>query len=209
LILIFALTIFPGIREELRSFADRNLYVSRFEYRTLWQRLNIALSAAADIEELAVSLHDFLRSIFGPIRMQLWVIAPDHGSLVPIAGEHAQVLRDENPLVRAVRDRPDPVLITGEASRVEDIPLHVACEEMSHRYGLRVFFPIHAGGVLVGILACGSGGGRVLHPEDIELLRTVTEHLGGVLGVRGWNAPLRDPAASSPAVGRSRGGVEA
>ncbi len=209
LILIFALTIFPGIREELRSFADRNLSVSRFEYRTLWQRLNIALSAAGDIEDLAISLHDFLRSIFGPIRMQLWVIAPDHASLVPIAGEHAQELRDENPLVRAVRDRPDPVLITGEASRVDEIPLHVACEEMSQRYGLRVFFPIHAGGDLVGILACGSGGSRVLHPEDIELLRTVTEHLGGVLGVRGWNAPLRDPAATPPAIGRSHGGVEA
>jgi hypothetical protein len=208
LIFFFVLTIFPGIREELRGFVDRNLYVSRFEYRTLWQRLNAALSGAGSIDDLADSLHDFLRSIFGPIRVQLWVVDPDRGLYTPIAGEHAQPLGPRDPLVRALTDRPEPLLITGEASRVGEIPLHVACEEMGQRYGLRAFFPIHAAGSLVAILGCGSGGSRVLHPEDIELLRTVTEHLGGVLGVRGWVGAARGPSVA-PRAGRDTGGVEA
>jgi hypothetical protein len=198
LILIFGLTIFPGMREEIRSFIDRNLHVSRFEYRTLWQRLNSALSGAGSIDDVAAALREFLRSIFGPIRMQLWVIDPDGRRFLPIGGERAPTLAADNPLVCEIQNRPGPLLISGDASRVRDIPLHVACEEMGQRFGLRVFLPIHASGSIVGILACGSGGGRVLHPEDIELLSTVTDHLAVILGVRGWIAPA---STSSDSVG--------
>jgi hypothetical protein len=207
LILIFGLTIFPGIREEIRTFVDRNLQVSRFEYRTLWQRLNTALAGAGNLDDLAASLREFLRSIFGPIRVQLWVVDSGGAQLLPIGGERAPNLSATNPLVCEIRDRPGPLLLSGEASRVRDIPLHVACEEMSQRYGLRVFFPIHASGSLVGILACGSGGGRVLHPEDIELLSTVTDHLAVILGVRGWIAPHGVVVESTPQRRSPAGGL--
>lgn len=198
LILIFALTIFPGIRQELRSFLDRNLYVSRFEYRAVWQRLNATLAGSASTEELAAALHGFLRSLFGPIRMQLWIREVNPPGFTAVGGEKVPDLRVDEVIVRALHDRAEPLLITGEASKVAEIPLHLACEEMAQRFGLRVFFPIHLAGDLIGILACGSGGTRVLHPEDIDLIGTVTDHLAVVLGARCWKTAGR---AQLPALG--------
>jgi hypothetical protein len=192
LILIFALTIFPGIRQELRGFLDRNLYVSRFEYRTVWQRLNVALAGSASTEELAASLHRFLRSLFGPIRMQLWILETNPTIFAAVGDDKVPNLGTDEPIVRALRQRADPLLIAGDASRIDEIPLHLACEEMAQRFGLRAFFPIHLSGNLVGILACGSGGTRVLHPEDIDLIGTVTDHLAAILGARSWRTADRE-----------------
>ena len=87
----------------------------------------------------------------------------------------------DHPLVQALSNRREPLLLSGDAGSVEEVALHVSCEELL-RVGLRAFIPIRAGDDLIGVLACGSGEGRRLHPEDLALMQIMAHHLAGVLG---------------------------
>lgn len=178
------LWVFPGIRGSIRRFVDRNFYTSRFDYRTLWGKANEAFGSLSGPDDLPGALRDLFRSLFGSLHVVVW-LSESSKSDFRVPGDGAiEALPLSHPIVRALRDRHEPLVLTGEAGSMDEIPLYAAGESLYQRHGLRIFYPIRRHESLVGILGCGPAGKRTLHPEDLDVIRTVSEHLGGVLAVR-------------------------
>lgn len=182
LILILGLTLFPGIREQLRRFANRSLYISDVDNKSAWERLDKTLASVTTPDALAEALRQIFWSTIGPLRVRLWIADAIGSNLVPLGEGNVPIFGPDHPLVRTLQRRREPLLLTEPATRVDDIPLYVACEELGSRHGLRVFYRIGDGERLEGILGCGSGERGSLHPEDLDLIRVVADRLSGVLG---------------------------
>lgn len=171
---VFVLWVFSGLREEIRRFVDRGLYAARSDYQDVWERVDRALSASATPGGLLSGLAAALRATFGPLHVQIWTRDPASGDLVPAAADpQLPRIAADHPLRRALDGRSQALVLTGEAAKVAEVPLHLACEVLQQRYGLRVFCPVQSGARLVGILAFGPAGGRTFHPEDLELLQMI------------------------------------
>lgn len=194
LIVVFALVILPGVRSAIRRFVDRNVYLSRFDYRTAWESINSLLAQVPNVEALAPALREYLRSTVGPVRVQVWLLAKDGRDFRPGPGDPAVLLQADHPLVLALENRHDPFILPAEASGIDEIPLLVACEELVQRHGLRIYFPLNAAGKLRGILGCGSGVGHSLHTEDIDLLRTVAAQVSTLIAATVWAGDERGSA---------------
>jgi len=199
LALVFCLWVFPGLRGEIQRFADRGLYAARTDYRDTRETLDRVLATPASPQELLQRLVSALRATFGPLHVQLWLSEAGSEDLIPVADPHLPRLGPGHPLRLALEARTEALVMTGEAARVADVPLHLACEVLGQRYGLRVFCPLKADGRMVGVLGCGPAGGRTFHPEDLDLLRGITRRLVPIL--------VHRPGSRGAAIGGSPGAV--
>jgi hypothetical protein len=203
LAVVFVFWVFSGLRDEIKRFANRGFYAARSDYKDVWQRVDLAIDTARTPADLMSGLEAALRATLGPLRVQIWLSERESGDLVPVGAEHLPRLPVGHPLRRAMQGGERVLVLAGGAVRVADIPLHIACEILAQRHGLRVFSPIRSGEVLVGLLGCGPAGGRTFHPEDLELLRLIGVRLGasvmgmmaGAGSVFGLPAPLTDTGA--------------
>jgi hypothetical protein len=177
------LWIFPGLRASVRRFVDRNLYASRFDYRSLWEKVNHTLGTINGSRELPGAVRALFRDLFGTLHVHLWLVDPGTGDFLAPGEPATEPIPGDHPIARALREASEPLVLSGEAGSVKEIPLYAAGEAFYQRYGLRVFYPIRSKTCLVGILGCGPGGKSTLHPEDLDVMRTVAEHIGGVLAV--------------------------
>jgi len=178
LAILLSFWIFPGMREELRRFLDRRVRVAEPAASKMRTCIEELLHAVDRMEDLLVVLRILLQDRFGDLRLDLWAFEPMAGEFAPVGISELPRLGPSHPLIRAMDRRSQPLLLAGDASRIEDVPLHVACEEIAAEHCLRVFLPIRGRGDLVAVLACGPGGGRTIHPEDIDLLRRIADRLG-------------------------------
>ncbi len=194
LAIVFVLWVFSGLRDEIGRFANRGFYAARSDYKDVWQRVDQAIEAAGTPADLMSGLEAALRATLGPLRVQIWLSEQASGDLIPVAAEHLPRLPIGHPLRRAMEGSKRALVLAGGATKVGEIPLHLACEILRQRHGLRVFCPITSDERLVGLLACGPAGGRTFHPEDLELLRLIGERLGGV----GLAAKARAGSSSGP-----------
>ncbi|MBM3285748.1 MAG: hypothetical protein FJY88_00110 [Candidatus Eisenbacteria bacterium] len=177
-----ALWVFPGLRIGLQTFLDRHLYPPSLSQQASWERLERVVQEAKDPAALMGQMRRALRSIFGPIHLALWVERSAARAFLPVEDAGISNLAGSHPLVRALSGRAQPLVITGDAASVKEVPLHVACEELQSRHRLRVFFPIVSRGRLVAILGCGPGEGRAFHPEDLKTLGRLSARLAPLLG---------------------------
>jgi hypothetical protein len=192
--IVFVLWVFSGLRDEIGRFANRGFYAARSDYKDVWQRVDQAIEAAGTPADLMSGLEAALRATLGPLRVQIWLSEEASEDLIPVAAEHLPRLPMGHPLRRAMAGSKRALVLAGEAMKVEEIPLHLACEILQQCHGLRVFCPITSDERLVGLFACGPAGGRTFHPEDLEILRMIGERLGGV----GLVAKARAGSTSGP-----------
>jgi hypothetical protein len=192
----FTVWMFPGFRSELASLLLMRIGASGSSIRVAVERLDHRLAGIRSNEEILEPLRGLVQELFGPVQLQLWSLQKETGDMVPL-DRAAPTLVRRHPLTAALQRRTSPLPVTGEATGLMDIPLHVSVRDMVERYGLRVFFPVTSRRELVGILGCGPGGGRTLHPEDLDLLQALADHLGGLLGRETAPSPdLLPPPAS-------------
>ncbi|MFB3907863.1 MAG: hypothetical protein ACE15D_05615 [Candidatus Eisenbacteria bacterium] len=196
LLLVFLLSAFPGLRGDVRRFLDRNLFVSRFDYRHLWEQANRAFAGVDALDRLTPALRDLLRNTIGPVRLQIWIAGGEGKQLLPLSEPALPVLDETHPL-RAAMEQTERPLLLEEAHRLEEIPLQIACETMAKSHGLTIYLPVRGGGTLIGILGLGSTAGRILHPEDIAVAQTLADQLGGFLGARTFPSQARESAKQS------------
>ncbi len=193
-IVAFALVILPGVRAWIRRFVDRNFYVSRFDYRSAWEDVNGVLADVRRREDLAPAIREYLRGVIGPVRLQIWLQNAESGDFQAGSSEPSARMAADHPLVGALASRVEPLILPPEASEIDEIPLLLSCEGLAQQ-GLRIFFPLRGGGRLLGILGCGSGAGRPLHSEDVDLLRAVAAQLSTLAAASTWNRPAGDRTA--------------
>jgi hypothetical protein len=200
-ILASALTlwVFPGFRSEIGGFLASRIATGGGGAKLAVERLEGCLSGIQSREQILEPLGALVQELLGPVQLQLWSLQHETGDMVPVGHTGAPTLPRRHPLTTALRGRTRPLPVAGEATRMQEIPLHVGARDICEGLGLRVFFPITSGRKLVGILGCGPGGGRTLHPEDLDLLQTLADHLGAVL--------MQDGVRSIDSwAGRARGG---
>ncbi|MBD3161507.1 MAG: hypothetical protein GF346_04785, partial [Candidatus Eisenbacteria bacterium] len=198
LVVILVLWIFPGLREELQRLLDRGGLVSFSARRNVSAQIAQAVAPADRPADLAIALRALLRERFGPISVHLWVSGPLTDGFEPTEPDGAAHLGMEHPLVAELERRSGALVLSGDATRMREIPLYVACEEIAERHGLRVLIPIRHQGSLIAILGVGGTEGRTLHPEDIDLLEELAAQIvPAVLGI-----VLEERA---DAIGRERG----
>ena len=178
LVVLLALWIFPGLRCELRRLLDRGGLVSFAASRETIEKMARALAPAERAGDLAIALRILLRERLGPITAHLWVSAPLTDRFEPAEPTGPVGLGREHPLVTELERRSGALVLSGGASRIREIVLHVACEEIAERHGLRVLLPIRHHGTLVAILGAGGTAERTLHPEDIDLLEELAAEIG-------------------------------
>ncbi|NWF91201.1 MAG: hypothetical protein HXY50_17275 [Ignavibacteriaceae bacterium] len=179
-----AVWVFPGLRTAVQTFLDRHLYAPSPSQKASWDRLDRGVQETRSPAALLGQLRAALQSIYGPIHLALWTERSQPRAFVPVEEGGVPILETVHPLVRALAGRTRPLVITGEAASIEEVPLHIACEELHERHGLRIFYPIAARGRLIAILGCGPAGGRTFHPEDLELLGRLSARLGPRLGAQ-------------------------
>jgi hypothetical protein len=181
LIVVFALTIFPGLRAGIRRFADENLFASRFDYRQIWERMNRMLASDLARNDLPKALQLLFLDTFGPVRVHFWIRAADSGAMLPlIVGSDLPKLPVGHPLREALANRREPLAVSGDASSVGEVALHLVCEDLAQKKAIRAYIPIRAEDDLIGIIGCGSGEKRTLHPEDLTLMQMMSDHLAGI-----------------------------
>ncbi len=203
LAMVFVLWVFSGLREEIRRLADRGFYAARSDYREAWERVEHVFRISDSPAALLAGLAGALRAALGPLHVVIWLEDEASGDLVPVAETQIPRLAAEHPLCLALHGRTRALVLSGDAAKVDEVPLHLACEVLRQRYGLRVFCPIPAGDRLVGILGCGPAGGRTFHPEDLELLRMIGARIGE-RPLRTGTGPETPDGGGLPLPGESR-----
>lgn len=188
-VVLFSLWILPGLRHEVGRFVDRKLYVPPMGANDTWRRVNLALASVDSTDDLAAAIRILFRERFGPLSVRLWVYEVVAGEFVPAEDSTLPRLGPRHPLIMALQYRTRPLLVSTVASRIEQIPLHAACEEMAEKHDLRVFFPMRSSGHLAAVMGCGPGVGRTLHPEDLELLQKIADRIAGRVAVVSGNEP--------------------
>jgi putative PEP-CTERM system histidine kinase len=172
------------VRADVRRFLNRNFYRSKHDYRAQWLQVTEAFEQAASRESIMDRLFDFLIKTFPTTEMSLWSFRETDRRFCHIRSMKTEKepasLELFHPVIVQLLEKDEAVVIQDAWSRNSagsssgDDPLIAA--------GVTLCFPIRAQGRVTAFIALGRQlRGEAYGPDDCDLLRGISHHVGALL----------------------------
>jgi putative PEP-CTERM system histidine kinase len=172
------------VRADVWRFLNRNFYRSKHDYRAQWLQVTEAFEQAASREAIMDRLLDFLIKTFHTTEISLWSFRETDSRFCHIRSmktEKEQAsLELIHPVIVQLLEKDEAVAIQDASSKKSvgssagDDPLIAA--------GVALCFPIRAQGRVTAFIALGRQlRGEAYGPDDCDLLRGISHHVGALL----------------------------
>jgi putative PEP-CTERM system histidine kinase len=172
------------VRADVRRFLNRNFYRSKHDYRAQWLQVTEAFEQAASREAIMDRLLDFLIKTIPTTEISLWSFRETDRRFCQIRSmktdKEPASLELFHPVIVQLLEKDEEVVIqdgwskNSAGSRSGDDPLIAA--------GVALCFPIRAQGRVTAFIALGRQiRGEAYGPDDCDLLRGISHHVGALL----------------------------
>jgi putative PEP-CTERM system histidine kinase len=174
-------------QRRVRRFIDRNFYVNRYDYRTQWSALTVALSSATDRRSLLDRAVAFLGEVFATDIVTIALLDRNHGHIRVVVGKGLNGENDLNletgsALYNHLSAERKALLLDRKSHDFSYIPIYAENGEWLDATASRIVAPLFDGDRLIGTIGLErEDAGDPFSYEDVSLLDSTAGHLAAAL----------------------------